>query len=305
MYVTLEPCARRSIVRDGPSCTDAALAAGISRVVIGALDPSPFAAGEGIRRLKSHGISVASGIRAEVARRINLGHILRVTEGRPLVLLKLARTKDGFAATADRRQLTITSERATARVHLMRAQSDAIAVGISTVLADDPALTCRLPGLAARSPVRVVFDSHLRIPPDSVLVRTAREVPTWVIAGLGASAENERRLVAVGVEVMRVDDLGGADLARRLDLAAALRLLGDRGVTRLMVEGGPALAGSFAEAKLIEETVIFTSDKTSGNGLPAIGPALAAHLAACELEGCRETQQIGPDLMQSYYTRNC
>ena len=240
LYVTLEPCARRSILRDGPSCTDAVLCSGLSRIVIGAPDPSPYAAGEGVKRLKAHGIVVENGTCKAEARILNLGHELRVTQHRPMVLLKLAMTADGFAGSRQRAPLAITGDAAKARTFLMRAEADAIAVGIGTVLADDPALTCRLPGLEARSPIRIVFDTDLRLPQASRLASTARTVPTWVFAGLGAPAERERALLNAGVEVMRVGEDKG-----RLDLGVALGLLADRGITRLMVEGGPAMAEEF------------------------------------------------------------
>ena len=269
LYVTLEPCARRSILRDGPSCTEAVLCSGLGRVVIGAEDPSPFAAGEGVKRLRAHGILVESGVLEEEARLITLGHALRVTQRRPMVTAKLAQTADGFVATRDRHPLAITGETANARTHLMRAEADAISVGIGTVLADDPMLTCRLPGLEDRSPVRIIFDTHLRLPLQSKLVRTARTVPVWVFAGLDAPAERERDLVQAGVEVMRVKPVGAG-----IDLHAGLALLADRGITRLMLEGGPHLANAFAAAGLIDEMALLTGPDASGEGLPALEPHL-------------------------------
>ncbi len=295
MYVTLEPCARRSIARDGPSCTDAALAAGIARVVIGASDPSPFAAGQGATRLQAHGIEVVTGVEEPAARRVNLGHILRVSQHRPMVTFKLAQTADGFAGTVDHKPLVITGEEARRRAHMMRAQSDAIAVGISTVLADDPALTVRLPGLENRSPVRVVFDSHLRLPLQSSLVKTARDVPVWVITNLSAPAERERDLVARGVEVMRAQ----CPLTGKVDLRGALGLLADRGITRLMVEGGPAIADAFAEAGLIDELALFTAPWSAGEGLAAISPELERFMQDCKVE----TMTLGMDQLQIFQTK--
>lgn len=296
IYVTLEPCARRSRTGDGPSCTDAILAAGIARVVIAAPDPSPFAAGEGTRRLLANGIEVVSGVMAEEAGRLNAGHVLRVSARRPLVTLKLAMTADGFAASADRKPLAITGEAARTRTHLMRAQADAIMVGIGTVLADDPQLTCRLPGLRERSPVRVVLDRELRIPALSQMVKSARETPTWVIAGLEAPVAREWALRSEGVEVLRVEAGEGG-----LDLPASLGLLADWGVTRLMVEGGPGLAEAMAAADLVDEAVFLTGGWSLGApGLPACGAALAGLADRLHLA---EERPLGPDRLRRYERR--
>jgi diaminohydroxyphosphoribosylaminopyrimidine deaminase/5-amino-6-(5-phosphoribosylamino)uracil reductase len=301
IYVTLEPCARRSRTGDGPSCTDAILAAGIARVVIAAPDPSPFAAGEGERRLRGNGVDVATGVLAEEAAAFHRGHILRVTAHRPLVQLKLAATSDGFAATSDHKPLAITGEMARAMTHMLRARADAIMVGVGTVIADDPQLTCRLPGLRGRSPVRVVLDGALRTPMLSQLVKTAREVPTWIIASVGAPVENEWALRSQGVDVLRV----GADGAGRLDLVDSLGLLADWGITRLMVEGGPTLAEALAEADLLDEAVLFTGGWRLGGqgGLPALGPALAKLAAGQGGWHMQDEHAFGPDLMRSFERR--
>ena len=296
IYVTLEPCARRSIMRDGPSCTDAVLCSGLTRVVIGAADPSPFAAGEGAKRLRAHGIEVVTGICEAEAARVNLGHTLRVMQHRPMVTVKLAQTADGFAGQAGAR-LMITGEQANARTHLIRAQSDAIAVGIGTVLADDPALTCRLPGLGQRSPVRVVFDTHLRTPQTAQLVSLATMIPTWIVAGLDAPAMAERQLVNAGVEVMRVATASDG----QLDLLAALGLLADRGITRLMLEGGPTLADSFAEHFLIDEVVIATGVASVGAGISAIGAHLKTHLDHCRAQGIVVSERLGVDTLETFH----
>jgi diaminohydroxyphosphoribosylaminopyrimidine deaminase/5-amino-6-(5-phosphoribosylamino)uracil reductase len=302
IYVTLEPCARRSRTGDGPSCTDAILAAGIARAVIAAPDPSPFAAGEGERRLRGHGVDVVTGVLAGEAAAFHLGHILRVTAHRPLVQLKLAATSDGFAATRDHKPLAITGEMARSMTHMLRARADAIMVGIGTVIADDPQLTCRLPGLRGRSPVRVVLDGALRTPMLSQLVKTAREVPTWIVAGVGASVEREWALRSQGVDVLRV----GADDAGRLDLVDSLGLLADWGITRLMVEGGPTLAEALAGADLIDEAVLFSGGWKLGGqaggqgGLPALGPALARLASGQGGWRKQDERALGPDLMRSF-----
>ncbi|MDF2690089.1 MAG: riboflavin biosynthesis protein RibD, partial [Microvirga sp.] len=195
LYVTLEPCSARSRTNDGASCTDRIIAAGVKRLVIGAEDPSPFAHGKGFARLEGAGVAISSGMLEAEARRLHRGHIMRVKAGRPEVTVKLARTTEGFAGRRHGARLMITGEIANARVHLMRAHADAVMVGLGTVLADDPSLTVRLPGLEDRSPVRVVIDSQLRTPPNARIIATARQIPTWLIATVAAPVERERALV--------------------------------------------------------------------------------------------------------------
>jgi diaminohydroxyphosphoribosylaminopyrimidine deaminase / 5-amino-6-(5-phosphoribosylamino)uracil reductase len=258
LYVTLEPCSHHGKT---PPCADAVIAVGISRVVSALEDPNPEVAGAGHKRLHAAGIAVDVGIGADEARRDHAGHIRRIRDGRPHIILKLAISADGKAGAAGRKPLAITGEEARQRVHLLRAQSDAIMIGIGTALADDPMLTCRLPGMAALSPVRVVLDSALRLPADSRLVQSARDVPLWVFAGTQASQTAERDLLSRGAEVWRV---GGQD--GRLDLSAVLKGLAARGITRLMVEGGPTLAAALVTADLVDEAVLFTSQRIVGSG---------------------------------------
>jgi diaminohydroxyphosphoribosylaminopyrimidine deaminase/5-amino-6-(5-phosphoribosylamino)uracil reductase len=291
LYVTLEPCARRSQRADATACTDLVIAAGITRVVLGAEDPSPHAAQEGLRRIASAGIALTTGVLSVRARRLNLGHVLRITAGRPMVTLKLATTSDGFVATAQRKPLAITGEAAREVTHRLRASHDAILVGIGTVLADDPALTCRLPGLEDRSPVRVVLDSQLRLPETAQMVTSTGDVPTWVFAAVDAPIAAERRLRARGVEVMRVERATGR---RGLDLEQVLQLLAARGVTRLMVEGGPSVAETLAALDLIDDLVLLEAPWHLGEpGLPAFGRALAGWRAVIPI--MHETLLSGND----------
>lgn len=284
LYATLEPCSHHGRT---PPCADAVIAAGIARVVSAMDDPNPEVAGAGHARLRAHGVAVTVGVGAEEARRAHAGHIRRVHEGRPHVTLKLAVSADEKAGLAGRRPAAITGEAARARVHLMRAQSDAILTGIGTVLADDPQLTCRLPGLTARSPVRVVLDSALRIPPDGRLVASAAAAPLWVVAGTDASPAAEAALRERGVDVIRA---GGA---RPLDLGQVLRALGSRGITRVMVEAGPILSSALLAADLIDEAVLLRGPLAIGaEGIDALeGLPLAALTDGSNL------QQTGSDIL--------
>jgi diaminohydroxyphosphoribosylaminopyrimidine deaminase / 5-amino-6-(5-phosphoribosylamino)uracil reductase len=258
LYVTLEPCSHYGRT---PPCADAVIDAGIGTVISALEDPNPQVAGAGHRRMATAGITVRIGTLAEEARRSHAGHIRRIRDGRPHVMLKLAVSADGKAGLAGRRPVAITGEAARARVHRLRAVHDAVLTGIGTVLADDPLLTCRLPGMAQRSPVRVVLDTRLRLAAAARLVASAPEVPLWVLTSEQAANERELALQARGVEVIRVPLANGA-----LDLKAALETLAGRGITRLMVEGGPILAAALLRADLIDEAALLRSGNTIGPG---------------------------------------
>src|SRR5712672_2359513 len=212
LYATLEPCSHHGKT---PPCIDAIMAAGIARVVSALEDPNPEIAGEGHARLRAQGVTVDVGSGAEEALRAHAGHFRRVRDGRPHVTLKLAVSADGKAGLPGRRPAAITGEAARARVHLMRAMNDAVLTGIGTVLADDPLLNCRLPGMEARSPVRVVLDSALRLPEGSKLANSATRTLDWVFVDQNAKPEHEAALTQAGVELLRVPGANG-----RLDLGA-------------------------------------------------------------------------------------
>src|SRR6516162_2850511 len=193
LYVTLEPCSHHGKT---PPCADAIVAAGIARVVSALVDPNPMVAGKGHWRLAQAGVVVEVGVGADEARRAHAGHFRRVQDGRPNIFLKLAVSADDKVALSGRRPVAITGSQARNRVHRMRAMHDAVLTGIGTVLADDPLLTCRLPGM--HSPVRVVLDSSLRLPVTSKLVTTVRQTPVWVVTGEGASQERAQALTTQG-----------------------------------------------------------------------------------------------------------
>lgn len=296
MYVTLEPCSHHGKT---PPCADAIVAAGLSRVVSALVDPNPEVAGKGHWRMAEAGIVVDVGEGADEARRAHAGHIRRIRNGRPHVTLKLAVSADGKAGLAGRRPVQITGEAARERVHLLRAMNDAILVGIGTVLADNPALTCRLPGMAERSPVRVVLDRDLRLPSASVLATSARAIPVWLIAGRDAATERERTLMALGVEVIRVSEGEGG-----LDLPAVVKSLGSRGITRLLVEGGPMVAASFLKADLVDEAALLRGPITIGpDGIDALdGLPLDALTRSPRLRPCGR-QAFGQDTIE-YFERS-
>jgi diaminohydroxyphosphoribosylaminopyrimidine deaminase/5-amino-6-(5-phosphoribosylamino)uracil reductase len=291
--VTLEPCSHHGKT---PPCADAIIAAGIARVVSALEDPNPQVAGTGYRRLAENGIAVEVGLGAEAARLAHTGHIRRVRDGRPHVTLKLAVSADGKAGLAGRRPAAITGEPARDYVHRLRAMNDAVLTGIGTALADDPLLTCRLSGMANRSPVRVVLDSRLRLPVDSRLVATADKTPLWVMTSDDASWQRGEALLTKGAEVFRAPEKDG-----RLDLSDVLKRLGKSGITRLMVEAGPIVAAAFLQADLVDEAVLLRSPNSIGaDGIDALeGLPLEALTRSPRLTSAGKAQ-VGADTIEHF-----
>lgn len=294
LYVTLEPCSHHGKT---PPCADAIVAAGIARVVSALEDPDPRVSGQGHARLRAAGVVVESGVLADEARRAHRGHILRQREGRPAVLLKLAQTHDGYAAGAEHdARLRITGLIADNRVHMMRALSDAIMIGVGTALADDPLMTVRLPGMERYTPLRVVLDARLDLSPRSRLAATARDHPTLVLCGEGADPARRAALEAQGVEVGRV-----ALAAGRVDLAAALRDLAARGVTRVMSEGGPQVGSGLIALGLADEVVMVTNPRPlARRGVPALRVEARARLADAAAYRLAREERAGHDLFSHY-----
>ncbi|GAB5375244.1 MAG: bifunctional diaminohydroxyphosphoribosylaminopyrimidine deaminase/5-amino-6-(5-phosphoribosylamino)uracil reductase RibD [Acuticoccus sp.] len=272
-YSTLEPCSHFG--RTSP-CADALIAAGVAAVVIGVEDPNPAVAGQGTARLRAAGIAVRLGVRADEAAYDLRGHISRMTRRRPFVALKLAVSADGgigrTAMAPGAGQIAITGPASRARAHLLRAEHDAIAVGVGTLVADNPRLTCRLPGLLGRSPVRVVLDSAARTPPDAALFADA-QVPVIVVVDEGADPDRRAALAARGADIIAVPRR-----AAGLDLAATLNTLAERGIGTVLAEGGAALAEALAAADLVDEAHIIRSDVRLGEGAirPFAGDPVAA-----------------------------
>jgi diaminohydroxyphosphoribosylaminopyrimidine deaminase/5-amino-6-(5-phosphoribosylamino)uracil reductase len=272
LYVTLEPCNHTGRT---PPCTESILGAGIARVVVGCHDPNPNVTGGGAERLQRAGVVVDIGCREPQAVQLIAPWKKFVTQGVPYVALKLALSLDGRIASRTGASKWVTGPEARARVHLLRAQQDAVAVGIGTVLADDPRLTVRdAPG---HSPLRVVFDTKLRLPTTARLVQTARDIPTWVICTTDAPSSAEAQLVERGVEVLRAPPSAEG----RIDPIAGLRLLATRGVVRVMIEGGAELAGSVLAGGVVDEVHAFIAPILLGpRGRPGAvdwaGPATPA-----------------------------
>ena len=290
-FVSLEPCCHWGRT---PPCTDALIAAGIRRVVVALEDSDPRVAGEGVRRLRAAGLHVDIGLCEAEAAEINAGFFCRLRSGRPLVTLKLATSLDGRIATRRGESQWITGPPARERAHLLRAVHDAIIVGTGTVIADDPQLTCRLPGLADRSPVRVVIDRHLRIPPTMRLISDTRAVPTWVLTLPSADPARRQAFLCAGATVIDIDP--GPD--GNGSLAAALAALGTRGITRLLVEGGGHLAAAFARARLVDRLVwVHAPMLIGGDGVPAIAELGLEMLSAAPSFERLSTATVGDDVL--------
>jgi diaminohydroxyphosphoribosylaminopyrimidine deaminase/5-amino-6-(5-phosphoribosylamino)uracil reductase len=292
-YVSLEPCSHHGKT---PPCAEALIAAGVSRVVAAIEDPDPRVSGRGMKRLRDAGIAVETGLCGEEAAELNAGFFSRVKEGRPLVTLKLATSLDGRIATASGESRWITGPAARERAHLLRATHDAVLVGTGTALADDPQLTCRLPGLDHRSPVRLVLDRHLHLPATLRLFVEPAAWPTWVAALPSADPARHAALAGQGVKIITAepDAVGG------IDLAALLRRLGDEGLTRLLVEGGGILAAALLRLGLVDRLVWMRAPMIiGGDGIAAIA-ALDLGALANSPRFTLLSSEVAGDLIETY-----
>ena len=293
-YVTLEPCAHQG--KTAP-CADALIAAGIARVVAPISDPDPRVAGRGFEKLRQAGIAVDIGLCAEQALLLNAGFISRIVHNIPLVTVKIASTLDGKIATASGESQWITGDAARAFGHFLRAEHDAIMIGGTTAIMDDPELTCRLPGLAQASPVRVIVDGRMRLPLTSKLVQSARAHPVWLLTRPDGDPVRKQAYRDAGVEVIEI--IPGANGV--LNCTAILNALSERGVTRLLIEGGSVLVASMVQANAVDHIVWFRAPKLIGNdGLAAIGPLGLNHLAQSPVYLRESIRQLGHDVVETY-----
>ena len=290
LYVTLEPCAHQG---RQPPCAEAVLEAGVARVVIASDDPSEKASGRGPGILRDGGVEVAfvAGGEAAVARLLNQPFRKHARTGLPHVTLKLALSLDGHVATAGGDSRWISGEQSRSLVHRWRGECDAIAVGIGTVLADDPLLTARGPE-TARQPTRVVFDSAARLPLTSQLLATVGESQLLVVASPEAERSRIAELKSAGAEVVIA---GGGTTADRV--RSALADLGRRELTSLLLEGGPTLAGAFVEAGEVDEIRVFVAPLVIGGGRAAVEGTGAATIADAGRALAVEAETVGEDVL--------
>ena len=293
-YVTLEPCNHQGRT---PPCSRALIEAGVSRVVVALMDPDVRVAGQGIAALRRAGIAVETGILDHQARLDLAGFLQRKTQGRPHIMLKLAVSGDGKIAAKPGVPTKITGATANARVHLLRASCDAILVGVSTVHADDPQLTCRLAGLEDRSPVRLVSDSKLSIPLDCQLVATARQTPLWVLTCTDADPHKAEALRQAGVTLVYC----ARTPVGKVDLPEAMLRLGGRGINTVMAEGGAHMARALLEESLVDEVNLFSAEKSLGpEGLDALAGLPLDRITDNPAFRLRSEEPIGEDRLATY-----
>jgi diaminohydroxyphosphoribosylaminopyrimidine deaminase/5-amino-6-(5-phosphoribosylamino)uracil reductase len=288
-YVTLEPCSHQGRT---PPCSDALIKAGVSRVVAAMQDPNPLVSGRGLEKLKAAGIEVVSGVLQEDAQALNRGFIKRMTENRPFVRSKLAMSLDGRTAMASGESKWITSDKSRADVQRLRAESSAILTGISTVLADDPALNARIDGDVLQ-PVRVVLDTKLTMP---ISAQMAKLPGRSLILACAEDQQKQQALQQAGFEVHQLPGKNG-----RLDLHAVMEFLAGQQINELLVEAGAVLNGALLEEGLVDEVIIYMAPcilGDQGRGLFAL-PGLQQMADKKQLK-LRDVRQVGPDLKLTF-----
>ncbi|HUG63157.1 MAG TPA: bifunctional diaminohydroxyphosphoribosylaminopyrimidine deaminase/5-amino-6-(5-phosphoribosylamino)uracil reductase RibD [Methylomirabilota bacterium] len=297
-YVTLEPCAHHGRT---PPCVDALSAYGVARVVTGIEDPDHRVAGRGHAMLEAAGVQVTRGVLARDAARLHAGHIIRIREGRPMVTLKMAVSADGYIGRRGAGQVSISGAISRSFAHGLRSECDAIMVGVGTVLEDDPQLTCRLPGMESRSPVRVILDSGARTPVNSRLLATSRDVPTWIFTAPDAPAGRVSALSVAGARIVMAE----RDEEGRLDLRDVLFQLARDGVTSVLVEGGARVARALVEDDLVDEAIFVRSPAVIGEGgVEALAGLPLEAITASPTFVAVERRQLGDDALVHFWRRS-
>lgn len=292
-YVSLEPCAHQGKT---PPCARALVQAGVARVVIGCLDRYPAVRGRGAAILRRAAVAVTVGVREDECQRLCEGFFTRVARGRPFGLLKLAMSLDGRIAGASGDSKWISSNESRAMVHRWRRECDAVVVGAGTVIADDPRLTCRMPG--GRDPVRVLVDARLRISPAALALTERSEAGAIIVTTRANLARARRRYGSSRVEAIAI-----AAAAGKIDLAAMMREFGRRGWNQVLFEGGAHLAGAALAAGIIDRAAFFVAPKIVGAGLGAIEGLATARIRDAIALYNLSIRQVGPDLLIEVHPR--
>jgi diaminohydroxyphosphoribosylaminopyrimidine deaminase/5-amino-6-(5-phosphoribosylamino)uracil reductase len=286
LYVTLEPC---SHFGKTPPCSDLVIKTGIKKVFVATNDPNPQVAGTGIDRMKKAGIEVELGLLQHEARELNKVFFYNIQTGLPYVTLKTAKSLDGKTATVTGESKWITGEEARSDVHHWRHKHDAIIVGINTILNDNPSLTTRLPA-GGKNPIRIILDTQLRTPKDANVIKD-NEAPTWLITGCGILPEQEEPFTSAGIEILKMS-------SPQIDIMELLRVLGERGITSVFVEGGAEVHGSFLKERAFQQVITYIAPKLIGGKMAPTsfgGRGLEKIADAIQLT-IKEVEKIGNDL---------
>ncbi len=299
LYVTLEPCVHTG--KRTPPCVPQVASAGLSRVVVGAVDPNPKVAGGGIAALQSAGVDVEVGCLKERCRKMNAPYEQTMKTGLPWVTVKSAQTLDGKVATASGESKWITGDAARRHGHRMRGKNDIILTGIGTVLADDPELTCRIRG--RQSPVRVVVDAGLATPPAARVLTGTAAVPTILATVAGADPDRAKKLEAAGARILTVPEQAGHPAGgsggSRIDLVALLKMLAEEGHHRVLAEGGPTVAAGLFAAGLVNRVAWFVAPSIMGgdDARGSVGGNAPKALAHMTQLGPIKVRRLGADLL--------
>ncbi|MFC1901750.1 bifunctional diaminohydroxyphosphoribosylaminopyrimidine deaminase/5-amino-6-(5-phosphoribosylamino)uracil reductase RibD [Chloroflexota bacterium] len=288
LYITLEPCSYHGKT---PPCVEAIIKNGIGRVIIGVLDPNPRVSGQSVEILKRQGIETQVGVLEEECRTLNEAHFKYMTTGVPLVTVKFAQTLDGRIATSTGDSRWISSPASRRLAHKLRALNDAVMVGIGTVLSDNPELTVRL--VRGRNPARIVLDSKLRIPPEARILANQETAPTIIAATSGADAERLSALQRMGIEVL----VTGKDEPGAVDLEQLLKMLGQRGISSVLVEGGAQTITSLLRLKLADRLVVFIAPKVMGKGIEVVGELNISDVSKALKLSFTKTYRMGEDIV--------
>ncbi len=293
IYVTLEPCNHTGRT---PPCTQAILASGIKRVVVGMFDSNPLVAGGGCKTLVSEGLEVTQGVLAEECRSLNRPFSKHITTGLPWVIMKAGMSLDGRLALASGQCAWITNEQSRRQVHRLRDRVDAILIGSETALCDDPALTTRLPGRGrrGRDPLRVVLDTALRLPATARMLQQASSAPTWIFCGPDADVERAEALIGAGAIIKQVS----LDGTGQLNLGAVLCELGRAQLTSVLVEGGSRVHTAFLRANLVDEVQIFVAPIfIGGDGVPLVDTLGLRTIADAPRFSTTRVRRFGNDVL--------
>lgn len=295
LYVTLEPCCHHGKT---PPCTEAVIEHGIGRVIIGSADPNPLVAGKGVKILREHGIEVTEGVLKEECDSLNEIFMHYITANTPFVTMKYAMTMDGKIACYTGESKWITGEAARRQVQLDRLRHSAIMVGVGTVIADDPMLTCRTEN--GRNPVRIICDTHLRIPEECNIVKTAKEIPT-IIAVCDAEPKKTERLAGAGCEILTVGEADG-----HTDLRQLMKIAVERKIDSILIEGGGELNWSALQAGIVSKVQTYIAPKLFGGAAaksPLSGQGVPSPDKAFMLTDSR-VRRLGEDFLIESRVKN-